>query len=290
MSSQRVKLKHKKVTGDMFKVPQSAFIQAVASDKPITRRYALYLEANPDPIYDEWVIERIAEVMRSADRDRSQTWSASSLGRCERKQIFARLAGGNEQSLSAKTVAIFRDGHWRHMRLQADMLQAGIIEDIEVYFEDPSTSLAGTMDGMGDTFGVELKGEQPAGYGYIRHAGGRARHEWQVNSYLLLMLLAGSEITRISLFYEDKASQDWLELVIERDPKVMAELEKRLGTLNRAWNNHELPDRLPDFPTGYECKSCPFKLDCMRLAEGEWIDDLANKPRIKAVKRRRRAS
>lgn len=283
----RVKIPHRRATADMLTVKQSAFITAVTSDKPITSAYGLYLEANPDTNYDPWVIERIAAELAKPSRDRSQTWSASSLGSCLRKQLFSRLAGGGNRNLSAETVAIYRDGTWRHLRLQADMLQAGIINDIEVYFEDSQTELAGTMDAMADTFGVEFKGEQPAGFGYIRHEGGRERHKWQVNSYLLLMMLAGSEIDRISLFYEDKASQKWLELVITRDPRMMAELEKRLGTLNRAWRNQELPDRLPDFPSGYECKGCPFKLDCMRLDQGQWVGDLAGMPRIKVVKRRK---
>ncbi len=145
------------------------------------------------------------------------------------------------------------------------------------------------MDGLGDDFegkhfGAELKGEREGGFYAVREQGPRRKHEYQVNSYLLLAEIAGLDIDVFSLFYEAKTTQDYVEFLIYRNTEDQRDLRTRLQVLNDAWDRHEMPERLPTYPTEYECKSCPFRPDCARIPVGGWIDDLqGNQPKIVLV-------
>ncbi|WP_155373755.1 hypothetical protein [Catellatospora vulcania] len=94
---------------------------------------------------------------------------------------------------------IFNDGKWRHLRLQANMLAAGLINDIEVSLPWPNMRSMGTADASGivpddhpnplfrgKTFGVELKGVNMFQYSkYIKEDTQLARHKSQFYRYIL---------------------------------------------------------------------------------------------------------
>lgn len=253
----------------------TALTRAAADNKIFTPSFVQYLATNPEPVYEPWVVERIAQVLLAQAQDRSQHFHASALGKCMRLQLFSRLAGPKPATeTNVVQTNLFRDGHWRHLRLQADSLQAGIIDDIEVRFEAPQYELIGHMDGLAATTGVEFKGAREGTYRMVGFTGVIDDHATQARCYLLLSELAGRPMDAIAVVYEDKTTADWREFIIPRDEPALAKLRTRLEELVERWHDQRMPARLPSYPDAAPCSSCRFKADCGRIPTGGWIDDL----------------
>lgn len=249
-------------------------LMRMTDDKVFTPEFVRHLANNPDPVYEPWVVDRITAVLLAQAKDRSKHFHASSLGKCLRLQIFQRLAGPKpDVEPEVVRTNLFRDGHWRHLRLQADSLQAGIVDDIEVGYEAKAYELVGSMDGRKDRIGIEFKGAHEGKYRMVGVVGVLDEHRYQVESYLLLTELAGDPLDVVAVVYEDKTTLNWREFIVERDPRAQADLRRRLDELLDAWRNQRMPQRLPDFPDK-ACKNCPFKTDCSRIPTGGWIEDL----------------
>ena len=77
-----------------------------------------------------------------------------------------------------------------------------------------------------------------------------------------------------SLIVESKVNQEWHEFVLEPDDQWIGRVHGVVSSLERAWNNHELPPRLPEFPSKAPCSQCPFKADCEKIPVGGWMEDL----------------
>src|SRR4051812_12351114 len=102
------------------------------ADQIITPRYERWLlrdQALPIPAH---IADRLYELMTKPPRKRSGSFSASSAGACKRAQIYAFLGVPQHQQYGHQLMAIFNNGTWAHMRLQAAHLMAEIIQDIEL--------------------------------------------------------------------------------------------------------------------------------------------------------------
>lgn len=233
-------------------------------DTIITPKLVPFLIEHGDDPFPDWVIGRIAEVLRTKPRDRSGSFSGSSAGGCARRQELDFL-GMPQQPIDAQLRNIFNDGKWRHLRWQAFLLKAGVLSDIEYSLPWPTMRSMGSVDGIGEVpgdhpqqdwqgkyFGFELKGVSTFQFPKYKENGPLDKHIRQVHRYFLV---GGFDL--FSIIYEDKTTQAWCEWVIKPDPKLLAESKRELEELNGAIDRKELHPMLPD---------------CRNLRGPEWAD------------------
>lgn len=206
-----------------------------------------------DTHYSQWVLDKLNKQLSTPPRDRSGSFSSSAAGYCERRQVLGYLGVEENVKTMPQLQLLFNDGKWRHLRWQAMLLEGGILTDIEVGAKWPEMRSVGSMDGFGNTgdmplkeewknrdFGFELKGMHPNVFAQTKKAEHiPPKHNEQVQRYMLQ--------TGLELFVyvaEDKATQEWVEYVIEVDPNYRAKANAEIARLNEAVNLTELPPRL----------------------------------------------
>lgn len=238
-------------------------------------RYTMWLARNGDaPLIPNdgrnGIGAKILEQMIAVPRDRSGSFSASSAGSCPRAQVFG-YHGAEAESPSPQLQAIFEDGKWRHLRFQAILLTAGILNDIEVPLFWKRKEQRGTMDGAGlvpmdhpveewrgAEFGFELKGVNAFQYDGFTKKGPKEEHLNQVARYFLL-----SGLEWFSIVYENKSTQATHEWVIGRDDPGMAgriaEQRAEVDLLHQHAEEGTLPPQLPLCAQGKGAwKTCNF--------------------------------
>src|SRR6185369_3870583 len=222
------------------------------SGKIVTPRYLKFLAEHGDDPYPPWVVDVIAEQLKKTPRDRSGTFSAASAGACLRAQELEYLGAGPTDltgEVSPGLMAIFKDGKWRHLKWQADLLAAGIIEEIEYSAPWRSKRAVGTLDGLGvvpdthgvgswrgELFGAELKGVNAWQYPKLVSAPyPKEDHMRQVHRYFVL-----TGVRLFSVIYENKSTQNFHERVVRPIPRLLDESRQELEELNRAVERKEL--------------------------------------------------
>lgn len=203
-------------------------------------------------------------------RDRTQSFSASSAGACERAQVFG-FNGAEAEKPDPQLQSIFNDGKWRHLRWQAMLLQSGILTDIEVPQFWRRMLQRGTMDGQGivpedhyveewrgEPFGFELKGVNAFQYDGFVKSGPKEEHLNQVARYFLL---SGLEL--FSIVYENKSTQAAHEWVVSRrDPGMAERIEEQrqeVESLKSYVDDGTLPPQLPECALGKGAwKKCQY--------------------------------
>lgn len=271
------------------------------SDKVITDPYREWLLEYGDAGYPQAVQERMAAELAKVPRIRSGSFSGSSAGSCTRAQVLSYLGLPGVHSMDPTLLNLFSDGKWRHLRWQANLLAAGILNDIEVSAPWQKMRAKGSMDGTGivpathankswrnKTFGFELKGVNPFLFKKIADTqedqvlpAFKIEHKQQVHRYFLT-----SRVDLFIIVYEDKATQNWIEWVIEPDDDFVEESRRELVLLNRAVDRKSLPHMLTDCRKSKGdlfWNDCPFgTLNGPCVATRNWPEP--NRPKRKKVK------
>ncbi len=211
--------------------------------------------------YPPRVVNRIGEVLLKGQRDRRYSWSASGAGRCKRSQEFAFMGMPAKVDYDPQLKRIFLNGTWVHLRNQAVLMTAGLLDNIEVTIRKPSMRARCTMDGMGEVqggrydgaaFGFELKSANDWSYQHQMTKGAAEKTRQQVDFEFWL-----SGLDLFVIFNENKNNQGTHEWVIVRDEDRVKEAAKEVAELQRAIEKQSLHEKLP------ECKK--------KLRSGEWF-------------------
>lgn len=243
----------------------STLTRRLSHDLLITPWLEDYLCKNPNPQFARWVAIWIADQLSAEGRDRSDTFSASDSGGCQRYRVLRFSPLEAIPRFDADTTAILHDGTFRHLRWQAVLLDAGILDSIEVSLRLDDYALTGTMDGVGKdrngSFGFELKGANQFTYRKVCDEGPRRGHLEQIHAYML-----GSGLDRFSLIYECKDTNEYKEFVVDYDESIAAEVLDELTVLNRMARDEKLPS------IQEECiqkkgafRMCPYAHSCLEL-------------------------
>jgi hypothetical protein len=238
----------------------------------VSQPYRQWLGQHLDDPLPDWVIERINEQLRAKQRDRRYGFSASSGGQCLRRRELSYLgvSPSLRSSPDARLLNIFHDGRWRHLRWQASLLAAGVIDDIEVVLDWPNMRHRGTMDGAGvvrsnhpfpewrnKTFGLELKGMNTWHYDkQVRVRDDQMdAHKAQVTEYFL-----SSGYDLFVFLYEDKKTGGWNEWVVTPDLQMIRDASHNLVTMNADIDSKQLRPMLPscEIRKGPNWTGCPF--------------------------------
>ena len=152
-----------------------------------------------------------------------------------------------------------------HLRWQATLLTAGLLDNVEVTHKKKSQRARCTLDGIGVVrsgryagrdFGFELKGRNDWVYNNQLAKGPDEVTRKQVD---FEFLLTGMDL--FSIVNENKNNQSFHEWVIVRDEDRVHEIAKTVKELNRAVDNKKLHPMLPEcsrqLKTG-EFMKCPF--------------------------------
>jgi hypothetical protein len=229
-------------------------------------RYEAFLQANPEVVYDDWVMQEATKGFLNRQESRSGRLGGSSAGQCLRAQILSYL-GAPGTPVDVDLRKIFEDGKWRHARIQATLLQAGIIDRVEVPARWRRARAFGQIDGSGTVpddhpvvewrgleFGLEIKGAMSFAWQNIEQIGPEKYFE-QVSRYFLY---TGFELFVIII--ENKDTQRTQEYVVsERDVNTGRALHE-LQVLNDHIDDHQLPPKLPACALlrGQLFHTCPY--------------------------------
>ena len=205
------------------------------------------------------VLEKTIDILTPSAGDRSGAFHPSQLYQCKRKQIFDYFGLEGMRSYNPTLQNIFNDGHFRHLRWQIMLLEAGIITDVEVPVSIPKYRLSGSMDGINEDQGwmFELKGTSQ--FREVSRRGAMPAHINQVNAYLL-----ASGLESALVVYECKSSQNWVEIEVTRNEETIGEIESILGELNSCLDSNSLPEVLDDCKNkkGATYNNCPYSESC----------------------------
>jgi hypothetical protein len=221
--------------------------ESARDDLIVTPAYNEFL-VQWDESYPEHVVDRLREVLTTKQRDRRYSWSASQAGKCMRRQEFAFLGMPTVGQYDPQQRRIFLNGTWVHLRNQATLLSAGILDNIEVTVRKKSQRARCTMDGMGTAisgryqgaeFGYELKSANDWAYGHQITKGVSEATRSQVD---FEFLLTGLDL--FVIFNENKNNQSINEWVILRDEERVYRMADQVKELNRAIDKQRLHSQL----------------------------------------------
>lgn len=203
--------------------------------------------------------QRLSDLIDRASGNTSETranrFGASGRGTCKRRQVFQFLGMPGESVIGVQLANIFDDGKWRHLRWQMILLDCGAMTHAEWPVEHERYRVKTSLDALhsGDKIGFELKGKSFYTNGR-RMLAVPDRHLLQIHT---MMLVTGYK--KWSYVVEDKQTQKWQEIVVDRDGVVMGRVKRELHELNKAVDNKILPKPLPSVKDGTgECAECPF--------------------------------
>lgn len=231
----------------------------------ITPRFEPWLLQNPELVVDPEIARWVAGELMKEGRDRSGSWSASGMTRCPRERTFQHLGVPQARKADSTKLMVFHDGHMRHFKWQALLMQAGIIDRVEVPFHIEELNTRCTVDAMGindqwGRFGVEFKGANSYSFKKVIEEGPKEEHIWQIHAYML-----ASELDIWSLIYEDKNSNEWKEFTIRRDEEIIEGVISELSTLDQALKDEVLAEPLQEcIDKKGKYSRCDFAYMCLK--------------------------
>lgn len=197
---------------------------------------------------------------KNEERIRTESWSASSAGSCVRRQQFVYL-GKKKPPLDSKSLNIFRNGDYMHLRHQVAGLRMGYLQDVEVPVEMKHLNVKGTIDGIcSDGMIAEFKSINS--YGFDNLLAPQADHVRQVHAYMMARGVTGARIV-----YENKNTQQLKEFFVEFDEKISASNVSEWEFAQRGIEDKALAPALP--PDSFQCRWCPFSRDCRSTSFGD---------------------
>lgn len=232
------------------------------------------------PALDKWLIETqgdlelddellaiMSEAMRGARPHVEPGMSPSALGGCIRAQVMKYAGAKREKEYDSVTLNLLNDGKYRHLRWQAMLLKAGLLDEIETFVTNGT--LRGFIDGIKhNEYIFELKGI--SSLARVR-TGPLSKHKRQIYAYMIL-----TGINTCVLIYEDKQTQEWKEFVITIDDisdKDKISIEEEMSDFEAFTDTQTLPERLKkcEEKDGFDYKYCSYKGICFACEKWEDI-------------------
>lgn len=242
----------------------SRLISSIHQELPVTPRHEKWLLENPNANYSASAKNFLSCEIGKPQRVRTGSFSASSAGICPRRRQFDFLGLPTTTRLNARTVSIFHNGTWTHLRWQMAGMSAGWLARGEVPVENTDLMLKGTMDGVLDTGeGLEIKSINSNGFNYVMsQQTPKLAHQLQIAAYFL-----ATDIERFSVIYENKDTQDYKEIVFPRSPGAVTAARTDLEKIVDKTVHEELCE-IKDLcwaKQGSEYLQCPYRSVCLEI-------------------------
>lgn len=230
----------------------------------ITPKLQSWLTKHPEgvKVTDPAIMKKVEDILMGVSKSRAGAFHPSQLYQCPRAQVYGYYDVPTVREFNPQLQNIFNDGHFRHLRWQITLLEAGILTDVEVPVYDPINRIEGSMDGVNskENWMFELKGTSQ--FRQVQQRGALPAHIKQVHAYLFV-----SGIPEAIILYEDKSTQQWHEITVQRDETIIGEIKGILEELNYSVDNDTLPERYEDCEnqTGATYNSCQYASVCHRF-------------------------
>lgn len=220
------------------------------------------------------LFKRLTEAAFGTNSDRSGRFGSSSRGTCQRAQMWKYIGMPERKIIDPEVLNLFNDGKWRHIRWQMMGMQSGALTHVEYPLKMKKYRLGSSADGLNsiDSFLFELKGDRHMARLLDAAGGVDPKHNLQIHT---MLLVTGWDIA--SYVMEDKATQQWREIVVERDPVVIAQVKQELEELNEHVEQRSLPEPLPACQAKEgPYRNCPFAKPCIerwKAGNHYWPDE-----------------
>jgi hypothetical protein len=207
----------------------------------------------------------ISEVMDkgfAGNEDRTGRFGASARGTCERKQMFTFLGMPVHRIQDPELSNLFNDGKYRHLKWQIMGLQSGALTDVEVGIAMPALRMRSSIDGVNEDEGFifELKGDRYPARMMEKSGGVDEKHDLQIHS---MFIMTGYDLC--SYVVEDKSSQNWREVVVEKNKATTRKVLDEMNRLNQSVDDKVLPEPLAACKVKEgPYKTCPFAVQCIK--------------------------
>ena len=131
----------------------------------------------------------------------------------------------------------------------------------------------GTMDGISDKGSVvEIKTANSNSFRRVMQFGPLGGHAEQVGTYVLT---SGAE--RGIMLYENKDTQEFKEIVLEREDLPLAEIAQRAEQIWDSIANRKLAEPLPQvYESKFPCATCPFRDVCPKIKNWDQAEEIAD--------------
>jgi hypothetical protein len=224
------------------------------------------------PRMDKWLIDHpegitvppemmplVQRLLSSPNANRSARFGASGRGRCQRRQVFDFLGMPALRTHDPVLQNLFNDGTWRHIRHQLMGMIGGWFTDVEVTHVMAQYALKVSTDGENtdEGWGFELKGM--SWMKKLLLDGINDYHMGQIHTYFV-----ATGFDRFVYLAENKQSNDWIEMVVLKDPKWMRIVKEELNALTDSIEDRKLPAILPACRAhkGEDFRGCPYSAFC----------------------------
>lgn len=245
-------------------------IKSVKNDLYVTPRYEMWLKHNQNAGYSPKALKFAEEELRKRDRVRTGTVSASSLDSCTRAQQFTFL-GFPRGNFPNKTVNIFHNGTFMHLRWQMAGLSEGFVKEAEVVVPENNHGLHGTADGILDDDSVlELKSCNDNAFNRVVTFGPMKSHMIQVGAYVHLL-----KRERGVFIYENKNTQEYKEVIVPRDGLPLSQAFLKAEIIWELINAKKLAEPISAAYEGkYPCAGCQFYSRCLDVKSWEHAEEI----------------
>lgn len=235
-------------------------VKSIKTKSHLSMRVMSWLSANDElRVTTKAGNELLDSIVGVKDHTRAGRFHASSSGQCMRRQMLEYLGADADSEVSAGLRAIFHDGHFRHLRWQLMLLEAGILDVVEHRFSLPEMMLTGSVDGLNtdEEWIFELKGTSQIDK--VKRDGPMPAHIRQVHAYFLL---TGYE--RAIIVYDNKSNQTFEEFEINLDHDVLDEVAYEFETLTKHVVEGKFPEMLEPckHKHGIDYERCPYTQVC----------------------------
>ena len=250
-------------------------IAAIKAELPVTPRHEKWLHENPNAEYSPAAKSFLAAEIGKKQRDRSAAFSASGATTCPRRRLLSFLGLPEDTKFNSRTISIFHNGTYMHLRWQMAGISAGWLAQPEVFATRPTYRIKGSLDGILDTGeGLELKSINSNGFNWVMGAEKpKQAHLGQIGTYFVML----PDIDAFSVIYENKDTQDYKEFLVTRKDGPVTAARVELEKLNEHVENQTLPE-VKDLcwaKQGSEYLQCPFREVCPTINSWTQATELA---------------
>jgi len=221
------------------------------------------------PKYEEWLYKHSRDlkthhmildtIFDRPERVREGSFSASGAGQCLRRRQLSYL-GYPQTKPNEKTMNIFVNGDFVHLRHQIAGIQMGYFMTAEEPLVNEEYNLTGTADAIMDDGGIgEIKSINDNGFSGVASYGPKKEHNEQIHSYML-----AADVDHARILYENKNTNELKEFLVKRNPQTVQKIVDDLTLLNEYTSDEVLAPPLATAITMTgECRWCPFQKVCL---------------------------
>jgi len=185
----------------------------------------------------------------------------SDAGRCPR-QIYYSFKNAPKKQIDPNFLRLFDLGNHLHRLIMRSLLN---IKDIKVVASEvnipPQEIVSGRADAIlevnRELYVLDIKSINSKAFEYLKDA--KEDNILQVQLYLHYF-----KVKKGILLYIDKDKLRLKEFIVNYDSKQVEKLLKEWTELRKQIDSDILPEKLPDYPSGWKCRYCKFVEICKK--------------------------